>query len=243
MLWRLNGFKYEHEAVKCHDSSLILLTKTVEEKKRSITRTDITFHHDNDTLRSVLALLTLDVGPYCVIIAQTSDPSSNAFIVLHLILFLFSGFFRCNVRGRGSGVALLWLIYHLGHESDWRIALDGTVTKQPHSLCGRAVHVRWYVWNEGFLACEFTVWFYKWWRALNAWRIRDSRINLGAGVQISQFREEGRHCTLCWLIIVDTSHDGGCQVSKIFWTLDMTWVYGFFYPFYLLPRVGTFLFY
>ncbi len=168
MLWRLNGFKYEHEAVKCHDSSLILLTKTVEEKKGSITRTDITFHHDNDTLRSVLALLTLDVGLYCVIIAQTSDPSSNAFIVLHLIPFLFSGFFRCNVRGRGSGVALLWLIYHLGHESDWRIALDGTVTKQPHSLCGRAVHVRWYVWNEGFLACKFTVWFSKWWRALNA---------------------------------------------------------------------------
>ncbi len=125
-------------------------------------------YHDNDILRSVKALLTLDVGPYCVIIAQTSDPSANAFIVLHLIPFLFSGFFRHNVSGRGSGVALLWLIYHLGHESDRRIALDGTVTKQPHLLCGRAVHVRWYVWNEGFLACEFTVWLSKWWRALNA---------------------------------------------------------------------------
>lgn len=68
---------------------------------------DITFHHDNDTLRSVQALLTLDAGPYCVIIAQTSDPSSNAFIVLHLIPFLFSRFFCRNMRGRGSGVALL----------------------------------------------------------------------------------------------------------------------------------------
>lgn len=153
-------------------SATILLSsswqKQLKKKRGSITRTDITFHHDNDTLRSVQALLTLDVGPYCVIIAQTSDPSSNAFIVLHLILFLFSWFFRRNVRSRESGVALLWLIYHLGHESDWRIALDGTVTKQPHLLCGRAVHVQWYVWNEGFLACEFTLWFSKWWRALNA---------------------------------------------------------------------------
>lgn len=108
MLGRLNGFKYEHEAVKCHNSSLILLTKTAEEKKRgSITHTDITFHHDNDTLRSVQALLTLDAGPCCVIIAQTSDPSSNAFIVLHLIRFLFSRFFCRIMRGRGSGVALL----------------------------------------------------------------------------------------------------------------------------------------
>lgn len=36
MLGRLNGFKYEHEAVKCHNSSLILLTKTAEEKKEDL---------------------------------------------------------------------------------------------------------------------------------------------------------------------------------------------------------------
>lgn len=123
-------------------------------KRGSITHTDITFHHDNDTLRSVQALLTLDAGPYCVIIAQTSDPSSNAFIVLHLIRFLFSRFFCRNMRGRGSGVALLWLIYHLGHESDWRIALDGTVTKQPHLLCGLAVHMRWYVLKWGVFGVQ-----------------------------------------------------------------------------------------
>lgn len=159
-------------STKLSSATILLLSswqKQLKKKRGSITYTDITFHHNADALRSAQALLTLDVGPYCVIIAQTSDPTSNAFIVLHLIPFLFSRFFsRRNVRGRGSGVALLWLIYHLGHESDWRIALDGTVTKQPHLLCGRAVHVRWYVWNEGFLACEFTVWFSKWWRALNA---------------------------------------------------------------------------
>lgn len=69
MFWRLNGFKYEHESVKWHNSSLIHLTtwlKTGGKNPGSITYADITFHHDNHTPCVEVYVASLEVSPFCL---------------------------------------------------------------------------------------------------------------------------------------------------------------------------------